>query len=67
MLATLAYLAESSLRPTVTSLKCGHRLYTLRQVSERGSSNAIDVAKINGVPILGHQEAGGIAEQTVRG
>ena len=28
VLATLAYLAESGLRPTVTSLKCGHGYYT---------------------------------------
>ena len=28
VLATLAYLAESGLRPTVTSLKCGHGFYT---------------------------------------
>ena len=26
----------------------------------------MDIAKINGVPILGHQEGGGITEQTVR-
>ena len=26
----------------------------------------MDIAKINGIPILGHQEPGGITEQTVR-
>jgi hypothetical protein len=67
VLATLAYLAESGLRPTVTSLKCGHGFYTSSgSVSHHSSGNAVDIAKINGVPILGHQEAGGITEQSVR-
>ena len=66
MLATLAYLAESGLRPTVTTLKCGHGFYTTSgNVSHHSSGNAVDIAKINGVPILGHQEPGGITEQTV--
>ena len=67
MLATLAYLAESGLKPTVTSLKCGHGFFTSSgNVSHHCSGNAVDIAKINGVPILGHQEAGGITEQSVR-
>ena len=35
-------------------------------MSEHSSGNAVDIAKVNGIPILGHQEAGGITEQTVR-
>jgi hypothetical protein len=67
VLATLAYLAESGLRPTVTSLKCGHSTYTSSgNVSEHSSGNAVDIAMVNGIPILGHQEPGGITEQTVR-
>ena len=67
VLATLEYLAESGLKPTVTSLKCGHGFYTSSgNVSEHSSGSAVDIAKINGIPILGHQEAGGITEQTVR-
>jgi hypothetical protein len=67
VLATLEYLAESGLRPTVTSLKCGHGYYTASgNVSEHSSGSAVDIAKINGIPILGHQEAGGITDQTVR-
>ena len=67
VLATLAYLAESGLRPAVTSLKCGHGYYTSSgNVSHHSSGNAVDIAKINGIPILGHQEPGGITEQTVR-
>jgi hypothetical protein len=67
VLATLAYLAESGLKPTVTSLKSGHSVYTSSgNVSHHSSGNAVDIAKINGIPILGHQEAGGITEHTVR-
>jgi Transglycosylase SLT domain len=67
VLATLAYLAESGLRPTVTSLKHGHSYLTASgNVSEHSSGNAVDIAEINGVPILGHQEPGGVTDQTVR-
>jgi hypothetical protein len=67
VLATLAYLAESGLRPTVTSMKCGHGFYTSSgNVSEHSSGNAVDIAMVNGIPILGHQDPGGITEQTVR-
>jgi hypothetical protein len=67
VLATLEVLAERGLRSTVTSLKCGHGFYTSSgNVSEHSSGNAVDIAQINGIPILGHQEPGGIAEQTVR-
>ena len=67
MLATLAYLAESGLAPTVTSLECGHGYFTSSgNVSHHSSGNAVDIAAVNGIPILGHQGAGGITEQTVR-
>ena len=67
VLATLEYLAESGLKPTVTSLKSGHGFYTSSgNVSEHSSGNAVDIAKINDIPILGHQEAGGITDQAVR-
>jgi Transglycosylase SLT domain len=67
VLATLAYLAESGLRPTVTSLKAGHGYLTASgNVSEHSSGNAVDVAAINGIPILGHQEPGGVTDQAVR-
>ena len=67
VLATLSYLAESGLRPTVTSLKCGHGFYTSSgNVSHHSSGNAVDIAQINGIPILGHQEPGGITEVSVR-
>ncbi len=67
VLATMAYLAESGLRPTVTSLKCGHGFFTSSgNVSHHSSGNAVDIAKINGVPIIGHQEPGGVTDTAVR-
>src|SRR4051794_16251185 len=67
VLATLEYLAESGLNPTVTSLRSGHSERTTSgNISEHSSGNAVDIAKVNGVPIIGHQDKGGIAEQTVR-
>jgi hypothetical protein len=67
VLATLAYLAESGLRPTVTSLKSDHGLMTASgNISEHSSGNAVDIAQLNGVPIYGHQEPGGVTDQGVR-
>jgi hypothetical protein len=67
VLATMAFLAESGMRPTITSLKCGHGFFTSSgNVSHHSSGNALDVAMINGIPILGHQESGGVTEQAVR-
>jgi murein DD-endopeptidase MepM/ murein hydrolase activator NlpD len=66
VLATLEYLAESGMRPTVTSLKSGHGYFTKSgNVSHHSSGNAVDIAKINGVPIMGHQDRGGVTEQAV--
>ncbi|MDP9136025.1 MAG: M23 family metallopeptidase, partial [Actinomycetota bacterium] len=67
VLASLAYLAESGLRPTVTSMKSGHSYLTASgNVSHHSSGNATDVAQINGVPVFGHQEPGGVTDQVVR-
>ena len=67
VLATLAYLAESGLKPSVSSLKGNHGFLTASgNVSAHSSGNAVDISRINGIPIVGHQERGGITEQTVR-
>ena len=67
VLATLEFLVASGLRPTVTSLKCGHSYLTASgNVSEHSTGTAVDIAAINGVPILGHQGKGSIAEQTIQ-
>ncbi|HZO58717.1 MAG TPA: peptidoglycan DD-metalloendopeptidase family protein, partial [Solirubrobacterales bacterium] len=67
VLATLEFLAASGLRPTVTSLKCGHGYYTAGgNVSNHSSGNAVDIAKINDTPILGNQGRGSITETSLR-
>ncbi|HEV2999435.1 MAG TPA: peptidoglycan DD-metalloendopeptidase family protein, partial [Solirubrobacteraceae bacterium] len=67
VLATLEFLAASGLRPTVTSLTCGHGYFTSSgNVSHHSSGNAVDIAKINGIPILGHQGPGSITDMAVR-
>jgi len=67
VLATLEYLAASGLEPTVSSLQCGHGYYTAGgRVSHHSSGNAVDIAAVNGIPILGHQGRGSITDLTVQ-
>ncbi len=68
ILATLAFLAESGLHPTVTSLQCGRigSITTSGNLSHHSTGTAVDIAAINGVPILGHQEPGGVTDRAVR-
>ncbi|MGH2840718.1 MAG: hypothetical protein ACRDKY_07835, partial [Solirubrobacteraceae bacterium] len=67
VLATLEFLASSGLKPTVTSLTCGHGYYTSSgNVSAHSSGNAVDIAKINGIAIMGHQGEGSITDIAVR-
>jgi murein DD-endopeptidase MepM/ murein hydrolase activator NlpD len=66
-LAALAFLSASGMKPTVTALECGHSLYTTSgNVSAHSSGNAVDIAKINGIPILGNQGPGSITDIAVR-
>jgi murein DD-endopeptidase MepM/ murein hydrolase activator NlpD len=67
VLATLEFLADTGLDPTVTSLKCGHSFMTASgNVSEHSSGDAVDIGAVNGTPILGHQGQGSITETTVK-
>jgi murein DD-endopeptidase MepM/ murein hydrolase activator NlpD len=67
VLATLEFLAASGLKPTVTSLKCGHGFLTASgNVSHHSSGNAVDIAKVNGIPIIGHQGKGSITDLTIQ-
>src|SRR3954464_9054390 len=66
VLATLEYLAESGFNATVSCLKTGHSfLTTSGNVSEHSSANAVDISGVNDIPILGHQDPGGITDQVV--
>jgi murein DD-endopeptidase MepM/ murein hydrolase activator NlpD len=67
VLATLEFLVASGFNPTVSALECGHSYLTdSGNVSEHSSGNAVDIAAINGIPILGHQGAGSITELVIQ-
>jgi hypothetical protein len=67
VLETLMYLAYRDFEPTVTSLRCGHGYYTKSgNVSHHSSGDAVDVAAINGTPVLGNQGKGSITDKAVR-
>src|SRR3954453_16625801 len=67
VLATLEFLAASGLKPTVSSLHCGHSyLASSGNVSEHSTGTAVDIAAVNGIPIIGHQGPGSITDITIR-
>jgi len=67
VLATLLYLATAGLHPRVSSLECGHgRLTTSGNVSAHSYGHAVDIAAINGTPILGHQGPGTVTDEALR-
>jgi len=67
VLAVLEFLVSSGFKPTISSLKCGHSyLSKAGTVSEHSSGNALDIAAVNGIPILGHQGAGSLTDTVVR-
>jgi hypothetical protein len=67
VLATLVFLTANGLQPTVSSLHCGHGYMTASgNVSEHSSGSAVDIAAINGTPIVGHQGEGSITDTTIR-
>jgi hypothetical protein len=52
---------------TCSALRCGHSyLTTSGNISEHSFGNAVDISKINGIPIRGHQGAGSIADLAIR-
>jgi hypothetical protein len=68
VLATMEFLAGSGLKPTISSLRCGHGyLTTSGNVSEHSSGTAMDIAAINGIAITpATQGEGSITDITVR-
>jgi hypothetical protein len=63
----LEYLAERGFRLTITSLKCGHSVYTASgNISQHSIGGAVDIAAINGQPILGNQGPGTLSYALVR-
>ena len=67
MLATLEFLVASGFNPTVTSLHCGHSYLTASgNVSEHSTGTAVDIAAVNGIPILGNQGKGSITDLVIQ-
>lgn len=67
VLVLLRYLAIAHRQVTVSSLESGHRLYSRPGViSAHVYGLAVDIAVLNGKPIYGHQEPGGLTERAVR-
>ncbi|HEV3000119.1 MAG TPA: lytic murein transglycosylase [Solirubrobacteraceae bacterium] len=67
VLALLEFLAANGVRPGVTSLQCGHGYYTASgNVSHHSTGTAVDIATVNGIPVMGHQGAGSITDVTIR-
>jgi hypothetical protein len=67
VLATMEYLTASGLELTISSLTCGHGYYTASgNVSHHSSGNALDIAAVDGVPILGNQGEGSVTDRTIR-
>jgi Transglycosylase SLT domain len=68
VLATLEFLASSGLKPTVTSLRCGHGTYTTSgNVSEHTTGTAVDIAAVNGIVISpATQGKGSITDLTIQ-
>ena len=68
VLATLEFLAASGLKPTVTSLQCGHGYYTASgNVSHHSTGSAVDIAAVNGITITpATQGKGSITDLTIQ-
>ncbi|MGI9021428.1 MAG: M23 family metallopeptidase, partial [Solirubrobacterales bacterium] len=67
VLALLGYLSASGFRLGVTSLQCGHSTLTASgNVSNHSTGSAVDIATLNGLPVLGNQGRGSITETVVR-
>ncbi len=68
VLAMLEYLSVSDLRPTVSGLPCAGSTAAAAAAyaPASASSEAVNITAVNGIPIAGHQEAGSIADETVR-
>jgi hypothetical protein len=67
VLAVVEFLAASGFGPTVTSLECGHTLMSESGIeSEHATGDAVDIAQVDGTPILGHQGPGSITDRTIR-
>ncbi len=67
VLAVLEYLVSKGFQLTITSLECGHSVYSSSgYVSEHGTGDAVDIATIDGVPVTGHQGPGTLTDSLIK-
>jgi len=67
VLAPLAFLSRSGLKPAVGGQRCGRGSYRVSGYTAVGHvADGVAIAQINGVPIAGHQGAGSITDTTIR-
>jgi membrane-bound lytic murein transglycosylase B len=69
VLAVLAFLSRSGLKPTVSALHRGpSRSAVSGHVSARDTDTggAVDISQVNGIPIAGHEGSGSIADIAIR-
>ena len=67
IMAVIEFLSASGLDPTVSGLACGANANATNGVDSAGSSgSSLDISKINGIPIAGHQGPGTITDMTIR-
>ena len=64
VLAPLAFLSRSGLKPTVRGQRCGRGAYRASGYAAVG--HRVAISQINGVPIAGHQGARSITDTTIR-
>ena len=62
LLAVLAFLSRSALKPTVGGLRCAQPA----NASSATALDALDITAINGSPVAHHQGAGSITDLTIR-
>jgi hypothetical protein len=67
VLAVIEFLSASGLDPDVSGLECGHSASGATGTDSAGATgDSVDITKINGIPILGHQQPGSITDITIR-
>lgn len=66
VLALLLFLSRNGLKPTVSSIRCASAPPTSQAHSALAHGEGVDISKISGVPISGHQGAGTITDLTIR-
>jgi hypothetical protein len=66
VLALLLFLSRNGLKPTVSAVRCAPTTPPSQAHSALAQGEGVDIAKISGVPIEGHQGAGTITDLTIR-